>query len=97
MEFDTNLSGDMIEKYGEHSQLDVVVEELSELIKETIKYKRTSSHGEPHNIEKMLDELADVIVMEGTVMYILEKHGFTKEDVKNRVYEKQARTRKRYL
>ena len=32
---------DMLEKFGEDSQIDVAVEEMSELIKELIKYKRS--------------------------------------------------------
>ena len=39
----SEITKKMIKKYGEDLQLDVAVEELSELIKEVIKYKRTKT------------------------------------------------------
>jgi NTP pyrophosphatase (non-canonical NTP hydrolase) len=97
MELDKNLSREMINKHGVASQLDVVVEELSELIKEVIKFKRTSSHGEPFDISHLKEELADTIVMQGTILEILKENGISEEDVMKTVAEKQARTRSRYL
>ena len=94
---DNNLSKDMIAKYGVASQLDVVVEELSELTKEVIKFKRTSSHGEPFDINHLKEELADTIVMQGTIFEILKGHGISEEEVLKTVEEKQKRTRDRYL
>ena len=94
---DDKLSRDMIDEYGMNSQLDVVVEESAELIKEVIKYKRTASHGEPYDINKLKDELADTIVMKATVLELLKEHGISEQDVLQRVQEKQARTRSRYL
>ena len=34
----------MLEKFGEDSQIDVAIEEMSELIKELVKYKRSKLH-----------------------------------------------------
>lgn len=94
---DHNLSKEMISKYGENSQLDIVVEELSELTKEVIKYKRTSTHGEPFDISHLAEELADTIVVSEIVFSILEKYGIYREQIMDIVKEKQTRTRKRYL
>jgi NTP pyrophosphatase (non-canonical NTP hydrolase) len=97
VKIDKNLSREMINKYGEHSQLDIVVEEFSELIKEVIKYKRTISHGEDYNIEKLEEELADSIVVQEIVFSVLEDYGISRERVLKKVLEKQKRTRSRYL
>lgn len=97
MKIDNKLSKQMKEKYGVDSQLDIVVEELSELTKEVIKYKRTSSHGEPYNIQHLAEELADSMVVQEIVISILEEHGITREDIIKIALEKQQRTRDRYL
>ena len=47
-----------IEVYGKDMQLNVAIEELSELIKEICKYKR----GED-NRENIIEEMADCIIM----------------------------------
>ena len=91
------LAEEMIEKYGENAQLDIVVEELSELTKEVIKYKRTKTHGEPYDIEEMAGELADVFVVADIVLAVLKTHGISKEDVMRKVDFKKQRTRNRYL
>lgn len=94
---DRRLSKEMIEKYGEDSQLDIVVEELSELTKEVIKYKRKKSHNETHDISNLKEELADSLVVQEILFSILEQQGVTREDVINTAKEKQKRTKERYL
>lgn len=47
-----------IKDFGEEHQLDVAIEELSELIKEICKSKRGSA-----NKEKVCEEMADVYIM----------------------------------
>ena len=97
MKIDNNLSKEMIVKYGEHSQLDIVVEELSELIKEVIKFKRKTSHGESFDITHLKEELADSIVVQEILFSVLETHGINREEVYKEASIKQQRTRDRYL
>lgn len=92
-----NLAEEMIDMYGENAQLDIVVEELSELIKEVIKYKRKNSHGEPYEIEHMAEEMADAYVVLDIVQAVLSKNGISPEDVQTIVEFKKQRTRNRYL
>ena len=47
-----------IETYGENAQLDMVIEEMSELIKEICKRKR----GKDNHAE-IVEEVADVLIM----------------------------------
>ena len=91
------LAKEMIDKFGEDAQLDIVVEELSELIKEVIKYKRTKKLGEPYDINHMAEELADAYVVADIVQEVLNSKGISKEEVQKIVDYKKNRTRERYL
>ena len=51
----------MIQKYGESKQLDMVIEECSELIKAISKYKREPE--DPSRIKSIAEEEADVRIM----------------------------------
>lgn len=94
---DKSIAEQMIDKYGENAQLDIVVEELSELMKEVIKYKRTKTHGEPYEINHMAEELADAHVVLEIVQVVLSNNGITPEDVQHIVDYKKKRTKMRYL
>lgn len=48
----------VIETYGNHMQLNVAIEELSELIKEICKYKRGKE-----NFPNIVEEMADCYIM----------------------------------
>lgn len=97
MKTSTELAEKMIDKYGENAQLDIVVEELSELTKEVIKYKRTKTHGEPYEINHMAEELADAYVVLDIVMAVLKDHFISEEDIQNIIDYKKQRTKERYL
>lgn len=56
-----------IKKYGTDSQLNVAIEELSELTKEICKHKRNSS-----NRERIIEEIADVEIMLEQLKLIFE-------------------------
>ena len=61
MEFNTNqinIMIDALEYYGNNSQVDIAIEEMSELIKELLKNRR----GE-ENRSMIADEMADVYIM----------------------------------
>ena len=52
--------------YGQHSQLMMAIEEMSELTKEICKYERFKG-----NEAKLIDEIADVKIMVEQLEYIL--------------------------
>lgn len=61
MEFNTNQINvmiDALEHYGNNSQVDIAIEEMSELIKELLKNRR----GE-ENRSMIADEMADLYIM----------------------------------
>ena len=59
-----------IEKFGEQKQLDIAIEELSELIKAILKTKRGNKDNEAKLIEDVASELADVQIVCFQVQYI---------------------------
>lgn len=63
---------DAIDLWGIDAQLDMVVEECSELIKAICKYKR-SSHKEMDSLH-IAEEHADVLIMLDQLSYIMSKH-----------------------
>ena len=93
----SEITKEMIKKYGEDLQLDVAVEELSELIKEVIKYKRTKRLGGSYDFKHMAEELADVFVVSEIIYEVLGEHGVTREQVEELVNYKFNRTKERYL
>ncbi len=82
-------------KYGEHSQIQQCIEEMSELIKELCKYERYKGQNvekEAKAIEGIKEELADVLNMAEQLQYIF---GIDEvEDIRN---EKIELSRKIYL
>ena len=93
----SEITKEMIKKYGEDLQLDVAVEELSELIKEVIKYKRTKRLGGSYDFKHMAEELADVFVVSEIVYEVLGEHGVSRDQVEELVNYKFNRTKERYL
>lgn len=61
MEFNTNqinIMLDAINLFGNHAQIDMAIEEMSELTKELLKNRRGNE-----NRSKIADEMADVYIM----------------------------------
>ena len=88
---------DMLLHYGEDSQIDVAIEEMSELTKELVKYKRSKVHFREKlatSKEKVLDEMADVSFMMEYLRVIFQ---ISDDEIKKRVEEKAARTLERYV
>lgn len=96
----TNCSeviSEMIQKFGEDSQIDVAIEEMSELIKELIKYKRSKIHFRERQAasrEHVVEEIGDVIFMIEYLKYIFS---ISDMDIQLIVSQKAKRTRERYL
>lgn len=96
-EFDFKLAEEMVAKYGELNQLNIVIEELSEVIKEISKYNREKSHGESFDITRLKEEVADLMVVSEILYLVLERHGVTRLAVREEALRKQKRTRNKYL
>ena len=87
----------MIAKYGEDSQIDVAIEEMSELTKELIKYKRSKIHFRERaaaSREHVVEELGDVMFM---MEYLKSIFGISEDEIKNIVQSKAQRTKERYI
>ena len=65
----------MIQKYGESKQLDIAIEECSELIKAISKYKREENkHDILFRIRSIAEEEADVRIMLEQIDIMMLKH-----------------------
>lgn len=87
----------MLEKFGEDSQIDVAVEEMSELIKELIKYKRSKIHSREKQAasrEHVVEEIGDVMFM---MEYLKKIFNISDEEVKRIIEDKAKRTKRRYI
>lgn len=93
----TSIIEQMLEKFGEDSQIDVAIEEMSELIKELVKYKRSKIHFR----EKAAASREHVIEEMGDVLFMMEylKHIFSIPDdaIQQIIQDKAKRTKKRYI
>lgn len=65
----------MIQKYGESKQLDIAIEECSELIKAISKYKREEKIDDMYlRIASIAEEEADVRIMLAQIDIMMLKH-----------------------
>lgn len=87
---------DMLNKYGEDSQIDVAIEEMSELIKELVKYKRAKIYESENNPRRqfVLEEMGDVFFM---MEYLKHIFNISQEEINRIILEKSERTEKRHL
>lgn len=76
-----------IETYGKDMQLNVAVEEFSELIKEICKNKRGRD-----NRDNIIEEMADCQIMLAQIQIIFD---IDAEEISNKVIEKLERLEKR--
>lgn len=87
----------MLEKFGEDSQIDVAIEEMSELTKELIKYKRSKIHfreKQAASREHVVEEISDVMFM---MEYLKQIFGVTEKEIQKTVVQKALRTKERYI
>lgn len=82
-----NIYEKAINTYGENAQLDMVIEEMSELTKEICKKKRGK-----HNSEEIIEEIADVEIMIEQLKIICNVNCTQLENVK---YQKITRLEER--
>lgn len=87
----------MLQKFGEDSQIDVAIEEMSELIKELVKYKRSKLHfreKQAASREHVVEEMGDVMFM---IEYLKKIFQISDKEIEEIVVEKAKRTQRRYL
>jgi NTP pyrophosphatase (non-canonical NTP hydrolase) len=87
----------MLEKFGEDSQIDVAIEEMSELIKELVKYKRSKIHFRERQATSranVVEEISDVAFM---LEYLKKIFEISDEEIVDMVLIKASRTERRYL
>ena len=89
----------MLKKYGKDSQIDVCIEEMSELIKALVKERRTRLYNRENAFAEaskndIKEELADVLFM---CQYLCQIFGFTPEELSDIINKKALRTQQRYL
>ena len=90
------ISG-MLHKFGEDSQIDVCIEEMSELTKELVKYKRSKIHfreKQAASREHVVEEICDVMFM---MEYMKRIFGVTEHEIHDIVVQKAKRTKERYI
>jgi NTP pyrophosphatase (non-canonical NTP hydrolase) len=93
---DNTISG-MLDKFGEDSQIDVAIEEMSELTKELIKYKRSKIHfreRQASSRDHVVEEISDVLFM---IEYLKKIFNISEEDLQAEITTKAKRTKERYL
>lgn len=79
-----NYSNQMIEKFGSDIVLIICIEELSELIKELCKIKRSELYNRFISINKLVEEISDVEIL----LFELKKVFKIDEKVKNQISKK---------
>ena len=87
----------MLAKYGEDIQIDVAIEEMSELIKELIKYKRSKVHfreKQAASRDHVIEEIGDVMLM---LEYLKTIFNINPQDIEDIMINKAMRVRERYL
>lgn len=87
----------MLERFGEDSQIDVAIEEMSELTKELIKYKRSKIHfreRQASSREHVIEEISDVMFM---FEYLKMIFGISEAEIERQIKIKAGRTKERYL
>lgn len=83
-----------ISTYGKEAQVDMVIEEMSELIKALLKYRRSKNttgieHGKLRS--NIIEEAADVLIMVVQILMMYDKDGECQAEVDykvNRLYER---------
>lgn len=89
MEDKLKIYYDALNLWGLHSQIDMCIEEMSELIKELLKYKRGN-----FNMEKICEEIADVEITVGQMKMIFNTCQSVEKYTKEKLHRLQERIEK---
>lgn len=85
----SKVVAEMLDKYGEDKQVDICIEEMSELTKELLKNRRGSL-----NQKQILEEMSDVTI---SLLYLMSIYNIRTKDIFEIMYKKALRTEERYL
>ncbi|MCL2563586.1 MAG: hypothetical protein FWE08_06085 [Oscillospiraceae bacterium] len=92
---DTELLSRVIVAFGEKSQTDMAIEEMSELTKAILKYRRAKSFEESNVMkEQIIEEIADVYIMLAQLVLIYDGV-LCSTRVQSIAFEKMARLEER--
>lgn len=89
IKIDSRIIEECIDTYGKKAQIDVAIEEMSELIKALIKERRTR-YGKGHvdAVQNVHEEMADVTIMLIQLILIFDNAEEVQEQI-NRKMERQ--------
>ena len=82
------IEGQAIRTYGENSQVDKAVEEMSELTKALLKYRRNEDMSVNRRLNNILEEIADVQIMLDQMRIIFGDTSSQEEYKLNRLWER---------
>ena len=90
---ETKLMKKCLKEWGELAQIDILIEEMSELIAELQRLKRPNRK----NWKKVKDEYGDVTFCLKQLNLIMKEHGITPEMIKEKRLKNQTRLLNHYL
>ena len=88
---DMKLINECVRIYGKSSQVDMAIEEMSELTKALLKERRVDTDNEKKAADHIAEEMADVIIMLEQLMIIFDNV----EEIQEQITYKLERQRKR--
>lgn len=88
---DMKLINECVNIYGKRSQVDMAIEEMSELTKALLKERRVDTDNERKAADHIAEEMADVIIMLEQLMIIFDNV----EEIQEQINYKLERQRKR--
>lgn len=81
----TDVLVNAIRKYGKRSQVDMAIEEMSELIKALCKERRNDQWGDDNRQDAVFEEIADVAIMLQQLIFIFDHDGITQKYVDSKI------------
>ena len=90
-DIDMKLINDCVRIYGKSSQVDMAIEEMSELTKALLKERRVDTDNEKKAADHIAEEMADVLIMLEQLMIIFDNS----EEIQKQIYYKLERQGKR--
>ena len=86
-DIDMKLINECVRIYGKYSQVDMAIEEMSELTKALLKERRGDTDNEKKAADHIAEEIADVIIMLEQLMIIFDNT----EEIQKQIYYKLER------
>lgn len=91
----------IVEEYGLEPQIDMAIEEMSELAKALLKFRRKKNSSEASDEKEIrdavIDEIADVSIMVAQLQIIFDCVGETEERIAYKIDRQMNRIMERYV